>query len=330
MPGTHTLRSRSKCMQFTHPWNVSVPARILPSAVVEKNLEKIDSRYREFAAIRIVQVGANRIVSIARPDILENFNIQNGRIMIKRHQRKRTLRLESLEHRELMATDVTASYTRDTGELKINGTERADDVTIWTFQGMTYARSMRGLNITTFFSGPSSDIKSIVVDMKGGQDKIVFNMGNTRIDQIHVNMGVGGLGTLSNRELADFRGSNVGKVKINAEASYGTNVLFQGLNASEVEAFFGTDNAADGLLVKQSSIGKLEAKLGGGDDVFNVAFSSIRTAAVHLEAGNDKFIIETVHSEIANGFVDGGSGVDDYQKKGRPSPGGVRIRSFER
>ncbi len=244
--------------------------------------------------------------------------------MRQRNRKNRELRLECLENRALMAADVSASLVN--GVLNIQGTEGADNVKVWTFQGRTLASRIHGLGVKSIFDRPSSEVRSIVVDLKGGQDRVDIDMRSTRVNAIMVEMGTGIPGT---RELASVHGRNLGQVTVKAEKSLGAKVVFSRLTATGAEAFFGTVDASDILEVGQSSIRTLKAEMRGGNDKFDVSNSSIGRAEVNLGSGNDYFEIETTYSQIASGFVDGGSGSDDFVKKGSRGLGGVQVLNFE-
>jgi Calpain family cysteine protease len=109
--------------------------------------------------------------------------------MGKSHKsRNRSLQYEALEARQVMAAGITASLS-SVGVLTVNGTENADAINFRQIGGMISVAGVSG-------SFSATNVKSIVVNCKGGNDIVSLNSltngGNqTLAEEFTVNSGAG-------------------------------------------------------------------------------------------------------------------------------------------
>lgn len=234
------------------------------------------------------------------------------------NHRVRKLKMESLEKRELMAANVTAEVSG--GSLIIQGTSAADYVVVDVLSTNTrvWANGKRILQV------PTSSYSSLDAKMGDGNDNLrVLLASRTGMNRIDVNMGRGSSENLS----VEVGRANV--VNVNADQSVATDIFLRKSSIDTVMANFGNDGGNDWLSINECSINYLETGMGGGNDAFGVSRTSINRAKVNLGSGNDLFQIWTTDSQIANGFVDGGTGRDRFRNMGKNSPGRVAVSNFE-
>lgn len=238
----------------------------------------------------------------------------------KSNRKFRSLKMESLEKRELMAADVRI----ENRVLLIKGTDASEKVLVDISQGNTRVY----INNKTMLVRPTSEYSSVDAKMYGGKDDVTIRLNtHPHLRKVDVDMGSG---VSENLRIQVGRAD---EVNVNAGASINTDVTLQSLHGANVDKVFvnfGDDNGKDSLIIHNWNIGSLESNMGGGNDYFKVSSTSIGLAAVNLGSGDDNFELWTKNSTIRNGFVDGGVGSDLFENVGKFSPGGVAVRNFEK
>lgn len=252
--------------------------------------------------------------TVCRETVNERASVMGKRADSNR--KGRTLKMESLERRELMAGDV-AGYVAG-GTLYIQGSAGNDAVHVSQNGSFTTIRA--GGRETTV----ENKYKSIRVDLGGGSDNLMLFLPRMNdLQNVTVNMGSG-----SSEKAHVYLGS-VQRLEIDSKMASGTEVLFNGAVVDQAILDFGDDPGRDRLTLEYADLRKnAVVKMGNGDDLVEIKRSSIRTADFNLGAGNDRITIDNT-SNVAGGTIDGGAGTDTYVKKG-PSLSRVSIRSFER
>ena len=105
--------------------------------------------------------------------------------MRTKNRTTRRLRVESLEVRQLMAGEVTATFNN--GTLSIRGTEGNDNVTVLFDQRAQTTRVLVGTrDIVPRISSPVSNVD---VRLGGGTDKFV--LGSMNLNRLSIDMGIG-------------------------------------------------------------------------------------------------------------------------------------------
>jgi hypothetical protein len=234
----------------------------------------------------------------------------------KSNRKFRSLKMESLEKRELMAADAFIAN----GVLNIRGTDAADNISVESSYGTTrvWANGKRILQEATI------SYSSVDARMNGGNDNLrIILREHIGLNRVDVNMGRGSSENLT------IQVGRANVVDVNADLSVATDVFLQRSSVGTVKVNFGNDGGNDGLSVNSSDIGTLSSNMGGGRDFFGVSSTSIGQAAVNLGSGDDEFRIDTKNSQIRSGFVDGGPGRDRFRNFGGNSPGRVVVRNFE-
>jgi len=229
-------------------------------------------------------------------------------------EKAKTFGFETLENRELMAADIR--FDAQSGTLSITGTSAADTVQLNAYTTNTMDiwvnRSYMRLN-------PNA-VRAITMDLGAGNDRVEIN--GIMKNQLNPNTVDIKLGTGVNESVWIELGS-AKRINIDAIASRATNV---GINASVTDRIFvdmgsDSDTGADKLRLYSSDINRLEARMGGGNDVIEVLFSTIQTANVSMGAGNDKVVTSGGDGHIGSGTIDGGTGTDTidplFKNRGR-------------
>ncbi len=253
---------------------------------------------------------------------------------MRKNSKFRTTRVESLENRQLMATDLAffqsegtlqqasfadVSFNASTGTLNIKGTPGRDRVAI-----NDAGDDSRILVNDQFVQNvPTKAIRAIRVNLGAGNDQFDIQY-SPRLNPQTVDLFLGaGAG-----EQVNISANTIGKLRIDARASIGTVINLNG--TSVTDRFFadmGADYAEDYLGLGSSHVNKLELETGGGNDRL-VLFNSIVTVAdVNMGAGDDQ-VENHGNSAFLAGTIDGGSGSDFINDSFRRR--GLRVASFER
>ena len=252
--------------------------------------------------------------TVCRETVNERASVIGKRANLNR--KGRTLKMESLERRELMAGDVAVNVAG--GTLNIQGSAGNDAVHVSADSSFTTIRA--GGRETRV----ANNYNSIRVDLGGGSDNLMLYLPRmNNLQNVSVNMGSG-----SSEKASVYLGS-VRNLNIDSRLASGTEVLFNGAVVDQAILDFGDDAGRDRLTLEWADLrGKAVVRMGNGDDIATIKRSSIRTADFNLGAGNDRITIDNT-SNIAGGTIDGGAGTDTYVKNG-PALSRVSIRSFER
>ena len=227
----------------------------------------------------------------------------------------RSLRMESLENRELMAADVTAALSA--GTLQVTGTDKADIVRI--NQGRNTISVSVGLN-SPFASFAANEVRNLRINMNGGNDKVYVNLQQAALDSIFVDMGRGV------NEGMDLRLGSVGTMNIDAVASLHTNASISGTINGTASVDFGSGAGDDVLTVWNSSARSLNVKMGGGDDRCVLTRSQVDRAMIDLGAGDDNLSNNT--SDVLGGTINGGSAVRGNKWFGKRFGKAVSVKGF--
>lgn len=231
-------------------------------------------------------------------------------------QRKtRFLNVETLEKRELMASDVSVNISQ--GTLFINGSKGNDNVRVIVANGVTNVLSNNRLIHSTRVSYSAIDAR-----MNDGLDRLEISAPQlNNLNSVRVDFGNG------SAEQALIKVGNARNVHIDANRSISSKVILEA-NADRVFADFGNDGGRDVMEIKYSSINRLETNMGGGNDTIGLARTSIRDARVNLGTGLDALFVDE-KSAISSGIIDGGTDNDEIRGRNRLGSH-VSVRNFER
>lgn len=240
-------------------------------------------------------------------------------------KKSRCLAFEVLDRREFMAADVTASVSN--GVLRIAGTVGNDTVLVDALpDGTTRILSGRGLAgdpLRQIFRGATASYASISAQLGSGYDKLTVNLPKKSISALRVDFGLGNA-----EELFVRSAPRIGLIDVNAKDAIGTKVNLRDTVVDNLIANYGTDTGSDHFEATASTIGKLTAWMGAGNDSLILYRSTtIRSANVAMGDGMDNVSSPVGVSAILSGVVDGGAGVD---RVSRGTVGGALVRSFER
>lgn len=236
--------------------------------------------------------------------------------MSKKNRKNRTLKVESLENRELMAADVTA--TLSAGTLQITGTDRAEMVRVNQVRDNITVSIGYGRPFAAF---PATAVQKLSLNMKAGNDSVEVNLQRQALDSIFVQMGLG------SKERVDLGLGSVNSVTINAVESLASTVIIEGTVKNKAAVDFGNDSSGDSLRVVNSSVGNLDVKMGGGNDLLTLHRSRVDRAVIDMGSGDDTFT-NSWNSEVVNGTIDGGTAVRGNRWSGARFGRGVRISGF--
>ena len=240
--------------------------------------------------------------------------------MLFRQSKHRKLNLESLEVRRLMANDLSASVNM--GTLSISGSAGNDRVSVVIGSQSTVVRNLNtGGAIGTFANSAYSSVRA---NMGNGTDTFELNANNLKtLDSVFVNMGGG------SKEGIYIHSTRMNNLNIDARNAFGTGVTLTGIGVTGTANIdFGNDAARDWINIhSNSSINRLQANMGGGDDIVTLRKTSIATASIDLGSGNDEFGAMD-NSFVGSGVIDGGDGTDRVRTSGARV--GARLNSFER
>lgn len=254
------------------------------------------------------------IVSVSSiSSMLFGVKVMSGNQKSTRANRK--LKLESLERRELMASDVTASLSG--GTLQIRGSDQAEHVIVDQFgQNIT----VRIGNATPFATFAASQVNNLRVQLNGGDDRLNVNLQQKNLDSVSVDMGRG------SNENVDLKLGRVRSVNVNAIDSLHTRAILAGNIQGRTNINFGTDSGMDTLFINNSTLGTLEVQMGGGIDELQLRSSRIDRVMIDLGAGDD--VLNNVNSEVSAGSIDGGSSIRGNRLTGSRLGSRVAIRGF--
>ncbi|MCA9190850.1 MAG: hypothetical protein KDB03_03770 [Planctomycetales bacterium] len=119
-----------------------------------------------------------KLQQLVAGQVRQFHSICGDQIAQKRRRLSRSLQIETLQGRELMAADLTAIYDPTVRQINVEGTEAADSILIYQREGMV---SIENLPIVDLVSGvaydslASSEIDWIRVEALDGDDTIYFD-----------------------------------------------------------------------------------------------------------------------------------------------------------
>jgi hypothetical protein len=246
-----------------------------------------------------------------------------------RKNQNRSVRLETLETRNLMAGNITASVVND--ELVLNGDNLANQVEVHQTAGNLF--KVKGLNGTTINGKADKSFifqKGIRVDLKGGDDHF-FSGGTVFVDDIHgdlnINMGAGkdsvllgrvnvqGKTVIDTSTEDDVVGINLAVLKnLTINTGSGSDTVNMGLMNAKATTV-NMDAGNDKFFSTFSSTESLKVESGNGDDTVEL-FISTSSGVVDLLTGNNNDVVK-VQASIANKFnIDTSSGDDKVELSG--------------
>lgn len=240
------------------------------------------------------------------------------RSQTKAHRKNRSLKVESLESRELMAANVTASISG--GVLEVRGTNGNDSVNVLVLSN-NLTRVVSGNRM--IFETATTNYHSINANMLDGQDRLTISaLRNNQLSNVSVNMGRG------STEYANIQVGSTRNLNVNAVQSVGTQVALTANVVDQAIVDFGNDAGADRLSTHSSSFNRLNVSMGAGVDNLAMYRTSVQNASINMGSGND-YVLMDPNSDIFGGFVDGGNGTDTYEKRGA-SATRLTLRSIEK
>jgi hypothetical protein len=242
----------------------------------------------------------------------------------KSNRKTRSLHVENLERRELMAGNVTAGMSGDT--LVIRGTSNNDVVNVST-DGAVISVSSPGRGV--FFSRPATQVSNINDNMLGGTDVFQLSLSQMSFGSIKVDLGPG-RGDTSTLTFASARSVEL-RVASETNGINGSAFFVVGSVTDRLFADFGNGNSSDTLslgdaVFPKSVINNLQVNMGQGNDRCVLYNASIRNAQVNMGSGRDTFVLAPA-SSIDSGTIDGGSGDNQLVRQGRVARG-VAVRNF--
>jgi hypothetical protein len=233
----------------------------------------------------------------------------------------RKLVFQSLEDRNLMAANVTASLSGTA--LVIEGTEGNDNIVVT--HDLRYGTAVYSSD-RLIASFPNS-YTSIQSRMLGGSDRFKLNAyNNNQLNQVAVNMGRG------SSETVQMNIGSVGRLVIDAKDAVGT---FVSLNVNVRDSAiidFGNDTGRDtletGVVGRTASFNNLFVNMGDGSDRLDMRRTSVQSVQVNMGDAADSITLDR-DSYVTSGSFDGSSGRDDYFTKLGASLKGIRILNTE-
>lgn len=242
--------------------------------------------------------------------------MQTQKNLRKKH---RPLRVESLEQRELMAANVTASLSN--GVLNIEGTNGNDTVSAYvSSSGKTVVQNLTPSGFRVIFESTSKP-HTINAKMLDGRDKINLTGFPGTLNSVNVDMGRG------NSESVYLGFSYTKRLNINAVKSVSTKVHLARTVVDQAIVDFGKDSGRDTFIASSCSLNGMDIRMGKGDDVANFSRTSIRNSKIKMGAGNDQVFIDS-SSDATNSTLHGGPGSDLYKKTGSKASN-LKLRSIE-
>ena len=223
-------------------------------------------------------------------------------------RKSRSMRLESLEGRSLMAGDVFASMK--VGSLKIEGDSQANDIAVVDLGGGKIEITGRNGTMVNRVAkvtlvGFRSDFKA---ELKGGDDIFSWSGIASRVPaRFGIDTGAG-----NDSVFVDKLFAGIGKI----ETGLG-NDLVEVLNAKasilEIETGDGDDVVRIGSpsVLTNVSVSNFKIGTGLGNDQVQVQNSNLNTTPMKIElgSGNDKAVVSKVRGSAAV-VVSGGFGTD--------------------
>jgi hypothetical protein len=216
---------------------------------------------------------------------------------------------QTLESRALMSATVGVSNKT----LTITGTAGNDSVTVNSYG--SYTRVLTSGN-TMYF--PSSQIRSVVVNLGAGNDSFSLRHGNKQFDRVSINMGTGSSEALHVE-------TNLVKTLIVDGRSTTTRAVVYGTAVTTLQGTFGV--GADRLqMVNGTVVDRIDVDLGRGNDYVSLTgYSGVRSGQINLGDGDDSVV--QARASRFDTTIYGGPGFDKFQ--GYRSDAGVRLNSFE-
>ncbi len=216
-----------------------------------------------------------------------------------------------------MAAEVTAALQG--GTLQVTGTDNAEFVRVVQVGSsirvsLAYAQPFR--------SFAANDVKSIQVNLNGGNDKLELNLPVKSLDALFVNMGRG------SNESAYLTFGSAKSLNVNAIDSLHTTVFSTGVVNGVADINFGNDTGNDSLFIGQgATINNLRANMGGGDDFLQLHSSRIGQATINMGDGDDRFT-NAWGSEVSSGSINGGTAIRGNKWTGARFGSAVRVSGF--
>jgi hypothetical protein len=197
----------------------------------------------------------------------------------KRRAPSISLGSEQLEPRTLLA--VTASLS-PAGDLAVRGDGANDSVSLTPYRDSIRVGSSSGV---AYFK--TASVRSILVDLGGGNDRFTANGVGTPAMKATVKMGGG------RNEALTIANSTFASLVLDATPSLNTKVTLNRARATALTCLFGNDGGHDRLTIVNSRVNDVHASMGGGNDRVAAARSTIGTLAVDLGGGNDFLSVGT-------------------------------------
>lgn len=240
--------------------------------------------------------------------------------MRSRHQnsrRNRSLKVESLETRELMSANPVVNLQNRT--LNIYGTSNAEQVAVSVNRNHHGGQLSYEVRINNRFSGafPVNAVQNIYAALGNGNDSFSLSSpiaaNRVSFGTLTVDLGAG------RNESAVVRGVNPSRVQIQASVSTDTRVEIGDTRiADSVSLRLGSGR--DTVSLSSGYIGRVDALLGSGDDSFYLNSQvTVHNMSMNMGAGNDR-IISHSSAVVSSGSVDGGAGTDEFVHGRRNRP----------
>lgn len=236
--------------------------------------------------------------------------------MKKSNRKFRSLKMESLENRELMAADVRASLSA--GTLTVTGTDRPDHVRI--IQNQNTITVFRGHDTRNpLLSRPASEFTRMDIRLLGDKDRLEVNVAKN-LDSVFVDMGRGSL------EYAGLQFGQVRRLEVDARQSIHMSVNLRGQITDQAIVNFGSGD--DDLNINSnSSVRSLTVNAGAGRDHVVLHSTRVSNARIDLGAGDDKFS-NLWNSEVSSGTINGGSGTNTWVNRRFPGVTNANFKYF--
>lgn len=246
---------------------------------------------------------------------------KGGKIVkLSKKRQVRNLKMESLEKRELMASDVTAVLSNNT--LIIEGSTNSDFVKVFQDSKGSIA-VQKNVGGKWFYVNQQhiapGKVHNIQADMGAGNDRLDINLPQNLLKSINIKLGsgVGDQVNLNNLKVAN--------VTVDAKASLNSNLRVNGsVVTHRLFADFGTESSDDDFTSLFSTIEHLSLEMGGGKDQCTIRNSTVKRATINLGSGDDNFFMSK--SSLQSGDIDGGAGRNTRGGSGWGSS--VRFRRF--
>jgi hypothetical protein len=207
----------------------------------------------------------------------------------------RTLKLESLESRDLMAANLSANLSG--GTLRVTGTEGAEFVRVVQIGNNVAVYNGHNTRSPLLSPRPISQLNNLQIQLNGGNDRVEVNL-QKALDSIFIDMGRG------SNESIDLKAQSVRNLNVTATQSLNTRANLSANVSGVANLQFG--DGQDTLQINRSTINELRAGTGRGNDTMVLHSTSVDRAIVNLGEGDDKFQ-NIWGSQVSQGTIDGGS-----------------------